>query len=69
MLDLYDMQLWMYCMAIPVGGFCVTLVYHPTSNWLSANLVAHIHCLLEVLAPLNYQLWVSGCPWCQHTAG
>ena len=42
--------------ATPGGQSRTTLVHQPTPNWLFANLVAYIHCLLEVLAPLDRQL-------------
>ena len=64
--DICGMQLRMDWVATPGGQLHTTLVHHPTPNWLSANSVAHIHRLIEVLAPPNHQLWVGSCPWCQH---
>ena len=46
------------------------LVHQPSPHWLTANSPAHLHHLLEVLAPPNCQIQVGGCPWCLHeTAG
>ena len=44
------------------------LVHLPSPNYLTANSSAHLHCLLDVLAPSDHQIRVGGCPWCPHEA-
>ena len=44
------------------------LVRLPSPNWLTTNSSAHVHRLLDVLAPSDCQIRVGGCPWCPHEA-
>ena len=62
--NLCGVQLQKDWVATPRGQLCTILMRQPTPNCLSANWVAYIHCLLEVLAPPNHQLWVGSCPYC-----
>ena len=62
-LDLCSTQLQIAWVTTPVGLFCATLAHSPTPNWVFANFTANLHGLLGVLAPLDHQLRVSGCPY------